>query len=103
MSLPPATTIVYALTVDGVRTAALVTRRHLRGRGIAKVWLRGQLAPVTLDACQVFDREADARRHWRQARMHQMRLERAGARIRTVDAHLSLAYAEASYGAQLVA
>lgn len=103
MSLLPASTIVYAVTVDGVRQAALVTRRHQRGRDIAQVWLRGQLEPVTLDAHQVFEREADARRRWRLARAHQARLERAGARIRTVDAHLSLAYAEAAHGAQLVA
>lgn len=94
MKRPPVTTIVHVLTEHGVQRAALVARRTLRGREVAQVWLRGELAPVTLHPSLVYDREADARRKWRTATAHQARLARAGARVRVLDAHLSLALAD---------
>lgn len=93
MTVPPGATIVHVMTPERVCRAALIARRHLRGRDVVQVWLRGQMAPVTLDPALVFDSEPAAQRSWRRASAHRDRLKRAGADIRVIDAHLSLSYA----------
>ncbi|HQS09501.1 MAG: hypothetical protein B7Y12_02025 [Rhizobiales bacterium 24-66-13] len=85
-----ASRIVYAISPEGVRKVTLIARRKLRGRDVCQVWMRGEMAPVTLDPHLVFEREVDARRCWREATAHQTQLRRAGSAIGIVDAHLSL-------------
>ncbi|MFG1409486.1 hypothetical protein V5G24_00100 [Xanthobacter sp. VTT E-85241] len=91
-----ASRIVYAISAEGVRKVTLIARRKLRGRDVCQVWMRGEMAPVTLDPHLVFDVEAEARKCWREATAHQTQLRRAGAAIRIVDAHLSLCIARAA-------
>lgn len=82
---------VYVLDPRGVRRALLVDRFvDRRDRKRCKVRVAGYKAALSLDPRLVFTEEADARSAWQRARAHQAELDRAGARLRVVDAHLSL-------------
>lgn len=95
---------VFVLAARGVRRALLISRTvDRRDRPRCKVRVLGSAAAVRLDPSLVFDRPDTAHAAWLRARQHQADVVRAGARLRVVDAHLSLAYAEAGHGAQLVA
>ncbi|WP_341990338.1 hypothetical protein [Azorhizobium sp. AG788] len=86
---------VFVLDVAGVRQAALIKRiAYGEGRERCRVHIRGDVNVRSVDPALVFADEDVARAHWRRACSHRAELERAGCRIRVIDAHLSLALAD---------
>lgn len=82
---------VFVLFHHGVRQAALIAEREPRGRKRCRVLMRGANAPESVHPSLVFKDKSAALEQWRRAREHQAELEKAGGRIRAIDAYLSLA------------
>lgn len=81
----------YVMTPAGIRPGILV---HRYPTSRCRVRIRDGKGPTTVHASLVFCVQADAMQRWRQARALQARMGKAGARVRVIDAHLSLALAD---------
>lgn len=78
---------VFIIQAMGVRQAALVDRRSVRGKPRAVVHVRGAKRPMLVDPRTVFTTEAEAREAWRLARAHRAGLELGGEHMTIISAH----------------